>query len=48
MLVYKKHQNKIKKQNDKFPLMEYFLSDKLLNECFIECQKQINELNSKD
>tara|TARA_Y100001951_G_C11279387_1_gene264250 strand:+ start:918 stop:1064 length:147 start_codon:yes stop_codon:yes gene_type:complete len=48
MSVYKKHQNEIKKQNNKYPLMEYFLSDKRLDECSIECQKQLNELNSKD
>ena len=44
MSVFKKHQDKIKKQNNKFPLMEYFLSDKPLDECSIECQKQLNEL----
>ena len=47
MSVYKKHQDKIKKQNNKFPLMEYFLSDKPLDECSIESQKQLNELNLK-
>ena len=48
MSVFKKHQNEIKKQNNKFPLMEYFLSGKPLQECSVECQKQLNELNSKD
>ena len=47
MSVYKKHQNEIKKQNNKFPLMEYFLSGKPLEECSVECQKQLNELNLK-
>ena len=39
--------NEIKKQNNKFPLMEYFLSGKPLEECSVECQKQLNELNLK-
>ena len=45
MSVYKKHQNEIKKQNNKFPLMEYFLSGKQTEECYVECQNQLNELN---
>ena len=48
MSVFKKHQNEIKKQNNKYPLMEYFLSDKPLEECSVECQKQLNELNGSN
>mgnify|MGYP003132272042 CR=1 FL=1 len=47
MSVYKKHQDKIKKQNNKYPLMEYFLDNKPLKECSVECQKQLNQLNLK-
>ena len=48
MSVFKKHQDKIKKQNNKYPLMEYFLSGKPTEECSVECQKQLNELNGSN
>ena len=45
--VFKHHQNKIKKQDKKYPLMEYFLSDKPLEDCSKECQKAVEELNRR-
>jgi hypothetical protein len=45
--VFKHHQNKIKRQDKKYSLMEYFLSDKPLEDCSEECQKAIQELNRR-
>ena len=45
--VFEKNKNKIKKQNEKYPLMEYFLDKKPLEECSKECQKQFEQLRKK-
>jgi hypothetical protein len=46
--IFEKNKNKIKKQNEKYPLMEYFFSNKPLEECSRECQKQIEQLTKKE
>ena len=38
------HKKRIEKQNKKYPLMEYFLSDTPLQKCSEECQKQVKEI----
>jgi hypothetical protein len=45
--VFEHHQNKIKKTYQKYPLMEYFLGGKPLEDCSEECQKAIEELNKR-
>ena len=40
-------QERIKKTNKKYPMMEYFLSQKPLNECSDECQKQVAEMKGR-
>ena len=45
--LFKHHQKQIKKQNKKYPLMEYFLSNKPLEECSAECQRQVKEFNKE-
>mgnify|MGYP003152880091 CR=1 FL=1 len=42
--IIKHHHNQIKKQNKKYPMMEYFLDQKPLSECSEECQRQVKEL----
>jgi hypothetical protein len=46
--IFEKNKNKIKKQNEKYPLMEYFFSNKPLEECSRECQKQFEQLTKKE
>ena len=46
--VFEKNKNKIKEQNEKYPLMEYFFSKKPLEECSKECQKQFEQLRKKE
>ena len=41
--IFEENKNKIKKQNEKYPLMEYFFSNKPLEECSRECQKQYRQ-----
>ena len=38
------HKKRIEKQNKKYPLMEYFLSDTPLQKCSEECQEQVKEI----
>jgi len=38
------HKKRIEKQNKKYPLMEYFLSDTPLQKCSDECEKQVKEI----
>ena len=45
--LFKDHQKQIKKQNKKYPLMEYFLYNKPLEECSAECQRQVKEFNKE-
>jgi hypothetical protein len=45
--IYLTHQERIKKANKKYPMMEYFLGRKPLNECSEECQKQVAEMNGR-
>jgi hypothetical protein len=46
--VFEKNKNKIKEQNEKYPLMEYFFSKKPLEECSKECQKQFEQFRKKE
>jgi hypothetical protein len=46
--IFEENKNKIKKQNEKYPLMEYFFSNKPLEECSRECQKQFEQLTKKE
>jgi len=45
--IANKHKKRIEEQNKKYPLMEYFLSNKPLEECGPECQKQVAELREE-
>ena len=40
------HLRKIRAQNERYPLMEYFLEGKPLRNCSAECQWQVAELKS--
>ena len=42
--IFEYHKKQIKKQNRKYPLMDYFLTDKPIDECSDECQRQVKEL----
>lgn len=42
--IFEHHKEQIEKTNKKYPLMEYFLSNKPINECSDECQRQVKEL----
>ena len=42
--VFEKNRKIIEEQNKKYPLMEYFLDKKPLEECSKECQKQFEQL----
>lgn len=44
MNPYKKHKDNIKKQDKKYPLVAYFLSNKSIKDCSKECKKQLQEL----
>ena len=39
--IFEYHKKQIKKQYKKYPLMEYFLSNKPIKECSKECQEQV-------
>ena len=43
-----KHKRRIEKEDKKYPLMEYFLSNKSLDDCSKECQRQVKELRNCD
>tara|TARA_E500000305_G_C3868984_1_gene164202 strand:+ start:65 stop:277 length:213 start_codon:yes stop_codon:yes gene_type:complete len=40
-----KHKRRIEKTNKQYPLMEYLLSMKALEDCSEECQRQVKELS---
>lgn len=42
--IFKHHKKQIKKQDEKYPLMDYFLTNKSIEECSNESQRQIKEL----
>ena len=42
--IANKHKRRIEKNNKKYPLMEYFLFNKSLDDCSKECQRQVKEL----
>ena len=42
--IFEHHKKKINKQNKKYPLMEYFLSNKPIEECSKECQEQVKSI----
>jgi hypothetical protein len=44
MQISEKHLKRIKKRNEKFPLMEYFLEYKQLKDCSKECQEQVKSI----
>jgi len=46
MDIAKKHQNKIKQQNKKYPLMDYFLSNKDIKDCSKDCQLQYRSIKN--
>ena len=46
--VFEKNRKIIEEQNKKYPLMEYFLDKKPLEECSKECQKQFEQLRKKE
>ena len=45
--IFKYQKKKIKKQNKKYPLMEYFLSNEPIKECSKECQEQVKSIRKK-
>ncbi len=46
--IANKHKRRIEKEDKKYPLMEYFLSNKSLDDCSKECQRQVKELRNCD
>ena len=46
--VAEAHLRKIRADNERYPLMEYFLEGKPLHDCSPECQKQITELKIRE
>ena len=44
--VAEAHLRKIRADNERYPLMEYFLEGKPLRNCSAECQWQVAELKS--
>jgi len=47
MQIEEHHKKQIKKTNQKFPMMEYFLESKPLKDCSRECQEQVKSLNKE-
>ena len=41
MQISEKHLKRIKKRNKQYPMMEYFLDGKKLEDCSKECQEQV-------
>ena len=48
MKLEEHHKKQIKKTNQKFPMMEYFLDGKQLKDCSKECQEQIQALKDHE
>ena len=46
--VAEAHLRKIRAQNERYPLMEYFLDRKPLHDCSPECQRQVAELKTRE
>jgi len=42
--IFEYHKKKIDKQDKKYPLMEYFLSNKPIEKCSKECQEQAKSI----
>tara|TARA_Y100000034_G_scaffold103215_1_gene128573 strand:- start:194 stop:355 length:162 start_codon:yes stop_codon:yes gene_type:complete len=48
MKLEEHHKKRIKKTNQKFPMMEYFLDGKQLKDCSKECQEQVQALKDHE
>ena len=48
MQIEELHKEQIKKTNQKYPMMEYFLDGKQLKDCSRECQEQIQALKDHE
>ena len=46
--VAEAHLRKIRAQNERYPLMEYFLDRQPLRDCSPECQRQVAELKTRE
>tara|TARA_R100000700_G_scaffold19311_1_gene25947 strand:- start:376 stop:534 length:159 start_codon:yes stop_codon:yes gene_type:complete len=42
--IFKYHKKQIEKRNKKYPLMEYFIDQKPIEECSKECQEQVKSI----
>ena len=42
--IFEYHKKQIEKRNKKYPLMEYFIDKKPLEECSKECQEQVKNI----
>tara|TARA_R100001377_G_C3084302_1_gene73497 strand:- start:79 stop:276 length:198 start_codon:yes stop_codon:yes gene_type:complete len=47
-LNYLENKKMINKQNELYPLFEYFFGNKPLNKCSKECQRQVKQLRDDE